>query len=376
MKYDVAIIGAGMAGASLAAALAPHCRVVLLEAEDFAGYHATGRSAAFWTETYGGPLVQPLTSTSGPFLAQPPTDFSEHGFLSPRGALMLAQQGQAPLADKFLAAFNGSGVRHELLTGPALAARLPGVKPAFGFGVWEPSNADIDVGAFHQACLRAARRAGAELHLRNRVNHFERSAEGWILSASATRYQAAKLVNAAGAWAGRVAHQAGASPIPIQPMRRTIVQLRLGCTIPVDLPLVVDLAERFYFKPEGARRVWLSPHDETPTEPCDAAPDEEDVARAIARFEEVVDWPIEAVERSWAGLRSFSPDRAPVIGEDPECPGFYWYAGQGGAGIQTAPAIAALLSAEIRGVVLDAPYDRIDARLYRPGRFLRASPMS
>lgn len=375
MVFDVAIIGAGMAGASLAAALAPYLRVAILEAEDVAGYHATGRSAAFWTETYGGPLVQPLTSASGPFLDQPPADISPRSFLSPRGALMLARDTQPGLARDFIAAFAGSGVHHALLEGGALMAQLPGIRRDWAYGVLEPSNADIDVGGFHQASLAAARRAGAEMHLRAPVTALTRQEGGWLIEAGRQRFQAGHVVNAAGAWASEVAALAGASNIPIQPMRRTIVQLRLGREIPAGLPLVVDLAGRFYFKPEGTRRVWLSPHDETPTMPCDAAPEEEDIARAIARFEEVVDWPIEAVERSWAGLRSFSPDRAPVIGEDPHCPGFFWCAGQGGAGIQTAPAIAALLAAEIRGVAPVAPYDKVDAALYRPGRFLDASPM-
>jgi D-arginine dehydrogenase len=375
MTFDIAIVGAGMAGASLAAALAPHLQVLLLETEDQAGYHATGRSAAFWTETYGGPLVQPLTSLSGPFLATPPAAFSEKSFLLARGALMLARKDVSHLAHDFLAAFAGSGVRHELLSGESLIARLPGLRPAWDLGVWEPSNADIDVAALHAAFLRAARREGAELALRRPVTELVHHEQGWDIVAGSQRYQAKKLVNAAGAWASEVAALAGASNIAIQPMRRTMVQLRLGCDIPADLPLVVDLEERFYFKPEGARRIWLSPHDETPTAPCDAAPEEEDIARAIARFEEVLNWPIEAVERSWAGLRSFSPDRVPVLGQDPLCPDFYWCAGQGGAGIQTAPAIAALLAAEIRGVAPGAPYDSIDWKVYAPGRF-SGSPMA
>lgn len=152
-------------------------------------------------------------------------------------------------------------------------------------------------------------------------------------------------------------------------MRRTIVQLRLGRDIPETMPLVIDLAGRFYFKPEGRRRLWLSPHDETPTAPCDAAPDKLDIALAIDWLQQAVDWPVETVERSWAGLRSFAPDRGPVLGEDPRQPGFYWCAGQGGSGIQTAPAIAAVLAGQILGEAPASPYDRIAMAPYSPGRF-------
>ncbi|MFM7027551.1 MAG: NAD(P)/FAD-dependent oxidoreductase [Chakrabartia sp.] len=369
MVYDVAIIGAGMAGASLAAAVAPHLRVLVLEAEDQPGYHATGRSAAFWTETYGGPLVQPLTSASGAFLAHPPLDFADQGFVTPRGALMIGRAADTPLADAFLADFEGSGVALHRRNAEALGICLPGVRDDWVIGVEEPSNADIDVAALHQAYLRAARRAGVTLALRAQVSQLARRGAVWQIIAGGQSYQARCVVNAAGAWASQIAKLAGASDILIAPKRRTMVQLRLGVDIPAGLPLVVDLAGRFYFKPEGTRRVWVSPHDEAPTPPCDAAPEEDDVALAIARFGEVVDWPIEALERSWAGLRSFAPDRAPVIGEDPACPGFYWCAGQGGAGIQTAPAISALLAAELTGQAPSPAYAGLDPARYTPGRF-------
>ena len=369
MKFDVAIVGAGMAGASLAAQLAPHMRVLLLEAEDAPGYHATGRSAAFWVETYGGPLVQPLTSASGPFLAAPPTHFSDQGFLRRRGALMIGEAEGAGQADAFLARFSESGVALQRCDAPALRQRLPGLLPHWGEGVWEATTADIDVAALHIGYLRAARRAGASLLTRHPVSQLFRSGSAWDILAGGAQFSAARLVNAAGAWASQIADMAKAPPIPIQPLRRTMVQLRLAQPISPDLPLIVDLAERFYFKPEGADRIWLSPHDETPSLPCDAAADEADVAVALDRFFQVVNWPVAAVERRWAGLRSFTPDRAPVFGADQNCPGFYWCAGQGGAGIQTAPAIAALLAADILGVAPAADYAGIDISRYAPTRF-------
>jgi D-arginine dehydrogenase len=188
---------------------------------------------------------------------------------------------------------------------------------------------------------------------------------GWRLVLADLRETACGvLVDAAGAWADTVAELAGVAPIGVSPLRRTIAQLRIAPAAPAELPLVLDLAEQFYFKPE-AGRLWLSPHDETPSPPCDAAPEEIDVASAIARLEEVVDWRVERVEHRWAGLRSFASDRLPVYGFDPMSPRFFWFAGQGGFGIQTAPAAAdlaaRLLLGESGGV--------IDPAAYAPGRF-------
>ena len=175
------------------------------------------------------------------------------------------------------------------------------------------------------------------------------------------------LVDAAGAWADGVARIAGAQPLGIAPFRRTIAQLRVSPPVPADLPLVLDIGENFYFKPEGGR-LWLSPHDETPSLPCDAAPDELDVATAIARLEDVVDWRVDRVEHKWAGLRSFAPDRLPVFGFDRHVPGFFWFAGQGGFGIQTAPASARLAARLISG----SAGGEIDPAAYSPARFTAA----
>ncbi|MDE2435476.1 MAG: FAD-binding oxidoreductase [Sphingomonadales bacterium] len=351
--FDYAIIGAGIAGASLAAGLAGKARVVLIEAEDHPGYHATGRSAAFWTESYGGPLVLPLTVASGPFL-------KENGFLARRGALTLAREGERAELEGFVKEFSALGIRIERLDRPALEQRLPGLGRDWRHGAFEPDSTDIDVARLHQHWLAQARRGGAELLTRARLIGADRQGEGWRLRLSDGReISAGIVVNAAGAWADEVARMAGVAPIGIQPLRRTVAQLRMGVGVPADLPLVLGIDGLFYFKPE-AGRLWLSPHDETPTPPCDAAPDEIDVASAIDRFQNVVDWPVERVERAWAGLRSFAPDRLPVYGFDAREPGFFWFAGQGGFGIQTAPAAAdlalRLLRGEPRGEVDPAPY--------------------
>lgn len=368
MVYDVAIIGAGIAGASLAVELAPFMSVVLIEAEDHPGYHATGRSAAFWSVTYGGPLVQPLSSASGAFLSAPPPGFSERPLVKPRGTLMLGRAEDDGEIAEFLAAFRGSGVRLERWDAAAVGQRLRGNLPVWDRGVWEPDTTDIDVAALHMGYLQTARRHGVALVSRARIDRLSRSNGVWTLSWPGGEAAAHRVVNAAGAWADDVARLAGVAPAGVTPYRRTIVQLELDAEVPDDLPLVVDINARFYFKPEGPRRIWLSPHDETASPACDAAPEELDIALAIDRFQQVMDWLIVRVERSWAGLRSFAPDRLPVFGADVEAPGLYWCAGQGGFGIQTAPAIAALLGAEILGQPPAAPYDRLDPAVYRPGR--------
>lgn len=357
-RFDIVIVGAGMAGASLAAHLASEARVLLLEAEAQPGYHATGRSAAFWTESYGGPGVQPLTTASGPFLR-------DNGFLRPRGALTIARGGDEATLEAFAVRFAALGVRVHVLGPVGLAEHVPGLREGWALGAYEPDCADIDVASLHQHYLAAARKGGAVLWCRAPLARAEQTDSGWKLAVGGGRIASCRIVvNAAGAWADDVARQCGAAPLGIAPLRRTLAQLRTDPPPPATLPLVLDLRERFYFKPESGR-VWLSPNDETPSDPCDAAAEEIDVATAIARFEEVVDWRVEAVEHRWAGLRSFAPDRLPVYGFDARLPGFFWFAGQGGFGIQTAPAAAELGA----GLLLARSGGEIDPGAYSPVRF-------
>jgi D-arginine dehydrogenase len=357
-RFDIAIVGAGMAGASLAAELAQSASVVMLEAEPTPGYHATGRSAAFWTESYGGPGVQPLTTASGPFL-------HDGGFLAPRGALTIARAGQEDGIARFATRFAALGVRIELFERADIARRIPGLLPEWTRGAFEPECCDIDVAGLHQHYLARANRAGAELLCAAALARAVRDGSGWRLTvADGREVAAAVLVNAAGAWADPVAKIAGVRPLGIEPYRRTVAQLRTAPAPGADLPLVLDLGERFYFKPE-AGRLWLSPHDETPSPPCDTAPEEIDVALAIDRLGRVVDWEVERIEHRWAGLRSFAPDRLPVYGFDARDNGFFWFAGQGGFGIQTAPAAAKLAA----GLLLGWASGEIDPRRYSPERF-------
>ncbi|HIV77862.1 MAG TPA: FAD-binding oxidoreductase [Candidatus Sphingomonas excrementigallinarum] len=357
MIHDVAIVGAGMAGASLAAAIGPRARVLLLEAEDMPGRHATGRSAAFWSETYGGPAVQPLTTASGAALR-------DGGYLTPLGSLHVGRAEDDSRIERLLADFAGSGVE---LSRVDPASHIPGLRPEWVHGVWEPSCAYIDVAALHADYLAAAKAAGAEIRTDAAVTGAGRRDGVWHLETRAGLFSARLLVDAAGAWADEVAKLAGVAPIGITPYRRTMVQLRTDPPVPEGLPHVVDIAGNFYFKPEAGGRLWLTPHDESPSAACDIAPEEWDVAVAIDRLEKVVDWRVEAVERRWAGLRSFAPDRAPVYGFDHKTPGFFWCAGQGGFGIQTAPAASAMAAALLLGEG-DVP-EGLDAERYGAGRF-------
>lgn len=350
--YDIAIVGAGIAGATLAAAIGGRARVVLIEGEDQPGYHATGRSAAFWSETYGGPDIQPLTTASGPAL-------HAGGYLEPLGSLHIGRARDRGRAEAFLAAFAGSGVALEPVDPLGL---VPGLRPEWTIGIREPSCAYIDVARLHADALSAARRAGAVLMTDAAVTSIE---PGWRIETRAGRVQAGVVVNAAGAWADAIARLAGVAPIGLQAFRRTMVQLRTDPLPPAGLPHVVDLSGNFYFKPEAGGRLWLSPHDEVATDPCDAAPEDVDVATAIDRLEGAVTWRIAAVERKWAGLRSFAPDRRPVYGFA-DGGRFFWCAGQGGFGIQTAPAAAAFAAALLLG---DPVSGGLDADRYAPGRF-------
>lgn len=357
-QYDVAIVGAGIAGASLAAEIAPHASVLLIEAEDQPGYHATGRSAAFWSESYGGPGVQPLTTASGPAL-------EAGGFLAPLGSLHIGRAADAAKVDAFIAAFAGTVSLERVDPAPF----VPGLRDDWTLGVMEASSAYIDVAALHADYLARARRAGAALVTGAPLRAATRADGQWRLETGAGAFAAGLLVNAAGAWADEVARIAGAVPIGIQPYRRTMVQLRTDPAVPPGVPHVTDISGAFYFKPEAGGRLWLSPHDETPVDPGDVQPEELDVAIAIDRLEQVVDWRVAAVERRWAGLRSFAPDRQPVYGFDPHVPGFFWCAGQGGFGIQTAPAGALLAAALLLERAADPVVAAIDPARYAPDRF-------
>lgn len=359
--FDVIIIGGGIAGASLGSEIADKRRTLILEAEEHCGYHATGRSAAFFLESYGGPEVAKLSGASRAFLHQPPAEFADHGFLHTRGDLHLTTDELPHLPDTVVT---------RVVERAELEQLIPGLRPEWRRALFEPGCADIDVAGLHAAFLRQFRRRGGTITTGSRLASAERRSGRWQVElADGTRLGAATIVDAAGAWADAVATSCGVAPLGIAPKRRTMVQLRVGRTGLRDLPLVDDAAGSFYFKGEGDRTVWLSPHDEIATDPCDAAPEEIDIATAIDRFERVVDWPIERVERSWAGLRSFAPDRLPVYGYASDAEEFFWCAGQGGFGIQTSPAAAKLGAALLLREEPDPMVASIDPDVFSPRRF-------
>jgi D-arginine dehydrogenase len=361
INLDILIVGGGIAGASLGANVAASRRTTIIEAEEHCGYHSTGRSAAFFLESYGGPTVAPLSSASAAFLENPPADFADHSFLYPRGALHLSQGDWPELP---------AGVPARRIDRDELEQMLPGIKPQWIRALLEPGCADIDVAGLHAAFLRRFRRNGGTVQTNARLSSGRRDGDQWkVTLENGSELSAALLVNAAGAWADPVAKSCGAKPLGIAPKRRTMVQLRVGRRGLKNLPLVNDAEGNFYFKGETDNSIWLSPHDEIDTDPCDAAPEEIDIATAIDRFEGVVDWPIERLERSWAGLRSFSPDRVPVYGFDADVPGFFWCAGQGGFGIQTSPAAGKLAASLLLDEQPDASVAHIDAAAFSPKRF-------
>ena len=364
--FDIAIIGAGIAGASLAAEVSAHRSVILIEAESQPGYHSTGRSAAFWDESYGGPDVQPLTTASGPFLANPQADFHDGPLMHPRGALHLGTDADLSLAADMLSAFQQSGVRIHKVGRAALEKRVPGILADWTHALWEPDCCDIDVGALHGAYLRQAKRNGVILQCNALLRKAMWQKGCWHIAAGSLDCTADIIVNAGGAWADDVAKLAGVKPIGIQPYRRTIAQLAVDPFVPADLPLVIGLDGSFYFKPDTGGKLWLSPHDETATAACDVAPEELDIAIAIDRLQQVVGWQVKRVEHKWAGLRSFAPDRLPIIGRDKAVPNFFWLAGQGGFGIQTAPAVAQL-AASLLVDALQRPNGVVPG-LYTPDR--------
>lgn len=363
VKVDVLIVGGGIAGASLGARLAASKKVLLIEAEDLCGRHATGRSAAFWQASLGGPTPERLLSIR----SKPMFDAGWPGATTPllrrRGAVHLT----GPCGEQMEDFGDLTGEYAPVhLSRDKLNQLIPGLRPQWSGAWFEAGCADIEVAAFHAACLAAIRRQGGRIETDFTLHGAEYSDGKWTIEAGGGLIEAGILVNAAGAWGDQVAERAGVPGIGLQPRRRTVVQLRVGRHGLRDLPFVTDSHESFYFKGEGDNSVWVCPLDETPVDPCDAAPEEIDVATAIDRFEKAVEWPVEAVERKWAGLRTFAPDRGMKFGFDPAVESFFWCVGQGGMGIQTAPAASLLCAALINDEPLPVELAGIDPSDFSP----------
>lgn len=348
---DVLIIGAGMAGASAAYFLAPHARVVLLEREPQPGYHATGRSAALYSETYGNATVRAITTASKAFYFHPPKGFSPYPLVTPRGALVVGAADDQGALHQMLEAMRALVPNIEWWTQEKTLQRVPVLKPeAAVFGVFEPDAMDMDVHGIHQGFLRGAKAAGAQLVCDAGVRQIRHDGQAWCVETAAGSFHAPLLVNAAGAWCDELAQLAGVRPVGLVPMRRTAFTCELPASVPgQDWPLVIDAAETFYFKPE-AGLLLVSPANADPVPAQDVQPEELDVAMAVDRLEMATTLQVRQVRRKWAGLRSFVADKTPVVGFAPDAPGFFWLAGQGGYGIQTAPAMGELAAALVRGL--------------------------
>ena len=342
------IVGAGIAGSSLAFELADRASVVLLEREAQPGYHSTGRSAAMLTETYGSALVRRLARASRPFLERPPPDFADHPLLSPRGMLHVARADQRAALDQAERAAASLVPALRRLNAAAVRELAPLVSATYvDGGLLEPDARAIDVALLHQGYLRGLRRRGGRLVTDAAVTAIRARRGGWEVATTAGAVRAEILVDAAGAWADRIAELAGVASLGLVAKRRTAVLLDPPAGLdPAAWPMVIDVEERFYVKPE-AGQLLVSPADETPVAPADVQPEELDVAIAIDRYETLSGERSPRIRHRWAGLRSFVADHDPVVGPDPAAPGFVWLAGQGGFGIMTAPALTRIAAALI-----------------------------
>jgi len=340
---DIAIVGAGIAGASLAARLAGKAKVVLLEMEPHPGYHATGRSAATYEPTYGPPVIRALTTASGTFFRHPPVGFAEVPLLSARGVLLVGGSGDDALAKEALAlGFQPVSLRDA-------RARIPLLRDGLAHMLLDDTTMDIDVDALLGGFLGQHRRGGGALITGARLEAGARMSGAWQIQTSAGDFEAPVLVNAAGAWADDVARRCGLLPLGLAPKRRCACMVAPPAAADVaQWPLLATLRETFYAKPSGGK-LMVSPFDEVPSEPHDAFADDLLLAEGIDAYQLVVAHEVTRIERSWGGLRTFAPDGDPVVGFDPAADGFFWCAGQGGYGIQSSPALSELAAGLLMG---------------------------
>ena len=348
-RCDVIVVGAGIAGASVADALAQDCDVVMLEREPQPGYHTTGRSAALFAPVYGPAPIRALTRASASFMAQPPEGFVNSPILTPRGALFIAREDQLPDLTSLHDELRAEGSFEEL-DNAGIRRLHPLIRDGYAVaGLYDENCQDIDVATLHQGFLSRARARGCKLVTNAEVIALEEQAGGWRVHTSAGDFEAPQVVNAAGAWADELGRMAGAEQIGLMPKRRTAMQITAPEGMDVGgWPIAVDVSEEFYVKPV-AQQLLLSPANEDPDIPCDVQPDELDIAICVDRVERAFDIRVKRIETRWAGLRSFVKDKCPVAGFSAKAPGFFWLAGQGGYGIQTAPALGELAAAIVLG---------------------------
>lgn len=368
---DIIVIGGGIAGLSAAAELALDASVTVIETEQQPGYHASGRSAAYFAAAYGKKIVRDITGCCEAFLRNPPEGFTEVELFRPRDCMFFGREDQV----ESLHSMQQDNPALEFIDGQAVLERVPVFSPEYIHGaLWCGVGGDIEVDALLQGFFRQFRRRGGSFRPGHQVSKLERVSGSWTVTAGDEQYQAPVIVNAAGAWADQVSALAGLESVGIQPLRRTALTIDPPAGLDIrDWPEMVDADEDFYFKPD-AGQLMISPADETPSPPCDAQPEDLDVAMGVYRFEQATGLDIRRVNHSWAGLRTFAPDRLFVAGFDPRAAGFCWLAGQGGYGVQSSPAMARLVRYLVTGgkpeeefsVVLDHVEDLAPDRLIVP----------
>ena len=372
-RFDVAVIGGGIAGTSVAAELSKDRRVLLLEMESQPGYHTTGRSAAVYAAVYGPSPIRALTRASRAFFTSPSASHFSTALFRPRPIMMIARQEQAFALDQTIAEV-GVMTPVERINESAIRKLNPLVKTGYASAAMlDMSGEDIDVAALHQGYLRQFRDFGGDLRCNATVLGLTHTGRDWQINTGVGEFTVATIVNAAGAWAAHIGGLAQAASIGLIPKRRTAAIVAAPTALApntlASLPITIDIEENFYLKPD-AGRLLISPADETPSPACDAQPEDMDIALCVERIEQAFDLQVHRIESKWAGLRSFVVDKCPVVGYSTTAPAFFWLAGQGGYGIQTAPALARLAASQVlqRPMPEDIAAEGVDLSEIDPSR--------
>ena len=352
MQADFLIIGSGMAGMSAAYRLSKHGKVIVLDKESLLGYHTTGRSAAFFTENYGNKIIRSITKASRHFLENPPSCFKNDQLMTQYGgSLFIANKNQSKYIDKELDYAKSVSANVFEIDKKEVQSMVPVIKENYiDRALHEPDSKVMDVDLIHQGFARGLKNNNGEILFNSEVINISKNRGMWLVKTSNNEFKAPIIINAAGAWCDEIAILANIKPLNLSPKRRTVIIFEDSSNLnTAKWPVVIDIEDNFYFKAE-AGKILASPADETDSPPCDSQPEEIDIAITIDRIENATNFKIKNIDHKWAGLRSFFPDRTPVVGEDSNMSGFFWLAGQGGYGIQTSPGISKIIECLITGI--------------------------